>query len=38
VINSSITVDGLNAGLYTARVIDQSTGESTLQKFVIQQK
>jgi hypothetical protein len=38
VLNSSMTVDGLNAGLYTARVINQATGESTIQKFVIQQK
>jgi hypothetical protein len=36
--SSSVVVDGLNAGLYTARVINQATGESTLQKFVIQQK
>ena len=38
VSNSSISIDGLNVGLYTARVINQATGESTLQKFVIQQK
>lgn len=35
---SSVTVDRLTAGLYTARVIDQTTGESILQKFVVQQK
>lgn len=38
VLNSSMGIDGLNPGLYTARVINQATGESTLQKFVIQQK
>ena len=38
VLNSSLSIDGLNVGLYTARVINQATGESTLQKFVIQQK
>jgi hypothetical protein len=36
--SSSVVLDGLNAGLYTARVINQATGESTIQKFVIQQK
>lgn len=38
VLNSSLSIDGLNAGVYTARVINQATGESVLQKFVIQQK
>lgn len=38
VLNSSMTIDGLSSGLFTARVINQATGESTLQKFVIQQK
>lgn len=35
---SSLVVDGLTPGLYTARVIDRASGESIIQKFVVQQK
>lgn len=38
VSGSSLVVDGLTPGLYTARVIDRATGDGIIQKFVVQQK
>jgi hypothetical protein len=36
--NNNITIDNLNAGFYTVRIIDTETGEQVIEKFVVNKR
>lgn len=36
--NNNITIDNLNAGFYTVRIVDTETGEQVIEKFVVNKR
>jgi hypothetical protein len=38
VTNNNIVIENLNAGFYTVRIVNNETGEQTVEKFVVNKR